>query len=610
MKNRLISLVLCLLLLSTLALPVRAAEEREFFREEQEAWRLYELGLFKGDDEGSFNLDKPLKRTEAVVMLIRLLGCEQEALEGSWSHPFTDVPQWADKYVGFAYEKGYTRGISKALFGTGSATPAMYLTFLLRALGYEDGADFNWKNPFELFACDNPYITPESKTILRADAVDASWEALSRRMKGQPFTLSKSLIDKGVFSAEKGNEPQMLFPLERVTYETSKGPVQGILYDAHVETFGTLQCIVCLTDTSNPQLEEGLAQNLFRARMNTGSCYVLFLQLPQGKSSWLEAAGELEEVLDQSLANYRLILTELTSGERTAEKVAQALPGRFRGIVDYKDLNTDREDGTLSISDVVSKSGWGVWENRGVKLTVPAQLKDLVTVRTPEEGDLFQVYETRSLVEGTYEGAGWLFSIVPMTAEKLRELNEDPHGERSFISTESGTYLMEGPTDVRLERKGGIGPADTAQWDKLNAWARTVMSEFALDNGSGNVYPTNSLVAMCVADAAVNSKKTATLTTLELDTHTVGGADGSLTAQLISRGYYIPTSDPAPDGEYVVFRLPDYDVRLDFFRAPGNLVRIITGDVETIYRATRFSGQVSGTDAMESWCRALAEAEK
>ena len=466
MKSRLISLVLCLLLLSTLALPVRAAEEREFFREEQEAWRLYELGLFKGDDEGSFNLDKPLKRTEAVVMLIRLLGCEQEALEGSWSHPFTDVPQWADKYVGFAYEKGYTKGISKALFGTGSATPAMYLTFLLRALGYEDGADFNWKNPFELFACNNPYITPESKTILRADAVDASWEALGRRMKGQPFTLSKSLIDKGVFSAEKGNE--------------------------------------------------------------------------------------------------------------------------------------EKPD----------KSGWGVWENRGVKLTVPAQLKDLVTVRTPEEGDLFQVYETRSLVEGTYEGAGWLFSIVPMTAEKLRELNEDPHGERSFISTESGTYLMEGPTDVRLERKGGIGPADTAQWDKLNAWARTVMSEFALDNGSGKVYPANSLVAMCVADAAVNSKKTATLTTLELDTHTVGGADGSLTAQLISRGYYIPTGEPAPDGEYVVFRLPDYDVRLDFFRAPGNLVRIITGDIETIYRATRFSVEVSGTDAMESWCRALAEAEK
>jgi hypothetical protein len=71
-------------------------------------------------------------------MLIRAMGKESEALGGSWSHPFTDVDSWADKYVGYGYEKGLTKGVSATQFGTGNADSDMYLTFMLRALGYDD----------------------------------------------------------------------------------------------------------------------------------------------------------------------------------------------------------------------------------------------------------------------------------------------------------------------------------------------------------------------------------------------------------------------------------------------------------------------------------------
>ena len=65
---------------------------------EAQAQMLYDLGLFKGTDKG-FALEKSMTRAEASVMLTRLLGAEKTALAGNWKHPFTDVPQWADKYV-------------------------------------------------------------------------------------------------------------------------------------------------------------------------------------------------------------------------------------------------------------------------------------------------------------------------------------------------------------------------------------------------------------------------------------------------------------------------------------------------------------------------------
>ncbi|WP_372996124.1 hypothetical protein [Lutispora sp.] len=180
-------------------------EERDFINETQAVYRLWELGLFQGvgtypDGGINFDLARKPSRIEALVMLIRLLGKENEAKNSDWIHPFTDVPEWADKYVGYAYEKGLTKGSSGSEFGTGTASVQMYLTFVLRALGYSDapGGDFTWDAP-ERFA-QGIRVLPEGvymEDFCRADMVLISEAALSVKLKDSRDTLLDRLIEDG-----------------------------------------------------------------------------------------------------------------------------------------------------------------------------------------------------------------------------------------------------------------------------------------------------------------------------------------------------------------------------------------------------------------------------
>lgn len=169
---------------------------------EIQASALKQLGLFQGMSAGGFDLDRALTRTEALVMLIRILGQEPEALNGTWSHPFTDVAPWADKYVGYAYEKGLTKGMSATELGTGNADSDMYLTFMLRALGYSDTTgDFAWNAPDTLAKAVG--ILPDSvdtSNFLRADVAIVSWAALEADLKSGMQRLAKKLIAENVFT--------------------------------------------------------------------------------------------------------------------------------------------------------------------------------------------------------------------------------------------------------------------------------------------------------------------------------------------------------------------------------------------------------------------------
>lgn len=196
----------CLVLCLCLGLVPVTAAAREFTFEESLADDLYILGLFKGVTEGNeygqpveYALDRAPTRTEALVMLIRTLGVEKEALNGTWSHPFTDVAAWADPYVGYAYENGLTKGVSETEFGRDNATCVQYVTFMLRALGYDDAkGDFKWDNPYELaWSC---HILPgivDNHDFLRADVVIISYAALAAKLKGSETTLADKLISAG-----------------------------------------------------------------------------------------------------------------------------------------------------------------------------------------------------------------------------------------------------------------------------------------------------------------------------------------------------------------------------------------------------------------------------
>jgi stage II sporulation protein P len=115
------------------------------------AQNLFDLGLFKGvgqaDGSVDFALGEILTREQAVTLLIRLLGKEQEAYACDFPCSFPDVPEWAVPYVGYAQVTGLTLGMGDGTFGGGQpVTGVQFLTFLLRALGYSTPIDFVWSD--------------------------------------------------------------------------------------------------------------------------------------------------------------------------------------------------------------------------------------------------------------------------------------------------------------------------------------------------------------------------------------------------------------------------------------------------------------------------------
>lgn len=213
MKRKLLSLVLALFLLFSMALPAAAAQL-------DDANTLYTLGLFKGtgtkaDGSPIFALDRSLTRQEAIVMLVRLLGKKQEALSGTWETPFTDVDDWAAQYVGYAYTNGLTNGTGKTTFGGNDAvTATQYLTFVLRAMGYSSKTDFAWARAWEksdaLGITAGEYSAANNKKFLRGDAAHISKQALSAFLKDGSGTMLDSLIATGAVKQEDAEQSGIL----------------------------------------------------------------------------------------------------------------------------------------------------------------------------------------------------------------------------------------------------------------------------------------------------------------------------------------------------------------------------------------------------------------
>lgn len=99
-----------------------------------------ELGIMVGDDQGNFNPYKTVTRAEMATIVCRMLG-ETENLQNSTV--FTDVPvgHWANAYVGKVAELGIVNGYGDGKFGP--SDPVTYeqaVTMIIRAVGGEQEA--------------------------------------------------------------------------------------------------------------------------------------------------------------------------------------------------------------------------------------------------------------------------------------------------------------------------------------------------------------------------------------------------------------------------------------------------------------------------------------
>ena len=177
-----------------------------------EAYALKNLGLVRGAADG-MELYRGNTRAESITMLIRLLGEEKPALSAAHKHPFGDVDSWAQKYVGYAYRMGYTKGVTETRYdGSALTTANQYMTFVLRSLGYsEEAGDFKYltavNDAVRLGVIPQSTATELNSTEFKRDHVmHISYLAMSARVKGSDMTLLARLVANGAVSSGAANE--------------------------------------------------------------------------------------------------------------------------------------------------------------------------------------------------------------------------------------------------------------------------------------------------------------------------------------------------------------------------------------------------------------------
>jgi hypothetical protein len=204
LKRKILTVLLAVTLVFFL-FPVTALAARTVTDEMQAAaQKLNVVGLFEGTDKG-FELEIAPNRVVAFVMLIRLTGKETECLSGSWTHPFSDVPGWANQYIGYAYERGVTTGVGGGKFGAADlCTAQMYAAMALRVLGYSDSGsspDFTYAEALETAVdkgiISQPQLDACRNDFLRGDLALMSANMMTQTLNGTETRLIDSLVSSG-----------------------------------------------------------------------------------------------------------------------------------------------------------------------------------------------------------------------------------------------------------------------------------------------------------------------------------------------------------------------------------------------------------------------------
>jgi len=189
--KRTLSLVLALVMVLGSFSAVFAAEE-EVVNEAAEI--LYDLGILR-----EYRLDDQLERRDAVILLARLLGEEEEAKE----FEAEGYPTWEDNtdpfydgYLAWAEVNGYFEGVAEGKFSPRTHLTAQdFSLVLLRALGYDVKGHDAWKKALE---------TAEEAGLL-VDLEVEEKDVVSRGLMAVLVlnTLKAEVVGEGVTLAEK-----------------------------------------------------------------------------------------------------------------------------------------------------------------------------------------------------------------------------------------------------------------------------------------------------------------------------------------------------------------------------------------------------------------------
>ncbi|EOD01775.1 S-layer homology domain-containing protein [Caldisalinibacter kiritimatiensis] len=141
--RKILSLVLVLtLVLGSFSFAFAAQDDVSGHENEAAIRRLMELGLVEGDSRG-IRPDDTITRAEFATMVVRVLGKEDIAKFTTGATNFADVPagHWASGYINVASTIGLVNGYGDGNFGPeDEITYEQALTIVVRALGYNQEA--------------------------------------------------------------------------------------------------------------------------------------------------------------------------------------------------------------------------------------------------------------------------------------------------------------------------------------------------------------------------------------------------------------------------------------------------------------------------------------
>lgn len=353
------------MLIVTMSVSILSAGASHF---QTQADSLNEMNLFLGTNQG-YELDRSATRAEAAVMVVRLLGREAQVKAGSYSHPFTDVPAWADNYVGFLYENGLTKGTSSTTFSTDlPCTSQMYTAFVLRTLGYtEDNNSYVYAQALE-FAQNLGLIDSsisESGDFIRDDMVAISYEALFQSPKGNSnSTLLKELVASNAVSSDKAQKyldlsdayQQYLTMVSEAKINTSAEVQQKITMDISMlgETLPTSQdsYITIVKDGEEIIMKSEDVSSFMGETTESTSYYSdgwLYTSSDEGKYKAEMDIGDIGEIIGISAQKEPLYLFSSVSKSATDTETTYTIEYSPEMLSNYLDTIPDMADFTDTI---------------------------------------------------------------------------------------------------------------------------------------------------------------------------------------------------------------------------------------------------------------------
>lgn len=228
---------------------------------------LRSMGLLTGDQLGNLNENQYLTRAEMVVVLARMVGEFNLALDYSKKSTFTDENNhWAERYVSYAQYRGWTAGIGNNMFGYDNRhTVQEASVFMLKALGYIADVDFTWANAYTkaaqlgLFSAN---VLKAGNAVLRGDLFSMMLKTLNSKVKGLNVTLGQVLNitppAANVFeakSAKSSNLKEIIVtfskPLDINTVRSSDFTLEGNNFTAQVLPDGFTVSLTAANALSN-----------------------------------------------------------------------------------------------------------------------------------------------------------------------------------------------------------------------------------------------------------------------------------------------------------------------------------------------------------------------